>query len=118
MPSACQPNKNELVGVACAYTCAADAPWRDATDPLLSYGYAAVPDKRACGACFEFEFSGSGYYDATHVQPGQPGQPPPDETRDVGSMRLLGKRMIVQVMASDDLSHGPSHGLSHRSHGL
>jgi len=34
-------------------------------------------------------------------------------------MRLLGKRMIVQVMASDGLSHGLSPVLSHGlSHGL
>ena len=65
------------------YTCFDQSPWRDSIDHNLSYGFVAVPAAAAsCGHCFEFRFSGSGGFYR------------PD---DVGSKRLLGKRMVVQA---------------------
>lgn len=73
-----------------AYACWDDAPWSDTIDPKLAYANAAVQDANACGECFEIKFLGRGFYD----EPITAGR---DDTRDLGSRRIAGKRMIIKV---------------------
>jgi hypothetical protein len=58
------------------------SPWLDASDPTLAYGFVATSASTAsCGDCFEMDFTGEGHLAAN----------------DPGSIKLHGKRMIVQA---------------------
>lgn len=82
-----QPLSNKNEGSACAtgnehgdaYTCWSMAPWAVADN--LAYGFAAVPPGGACGKCYQLDFTGTGYHNAS----------------DAGSQSLSGKTMIVQA---------------------
>jgi len=78
------------------YQCFEQAPWRDDTDPLLSYGFFAGSSRIAgCNRCFELDFGSS----IGHLDPG-----------NIGSRRLAKarKRMVVQsVTIWPDDGHGP-----------
>ena len=62
-------------------------------------------ESSACGTCYEFEFSGSSKLDEQSET--QLFDTRRDDTRDVGSQRLRGKRMVVQASnTGSDVQHG------------
>ena len=82
------PDKNAqsvcVVPAGDSATCWDQAPFEDADDPDIAYGFVAAtgsfPQETTCGSCFEVEFDGTGQYNGN----------------DPGSAALTRKRMFVQ----------------------